>query len=141
MNEQGIVYDDLKKKVNDLEYKEIKAIKEDITQIRIDLSNNSLLTQQAIDSSKKLSDTMDNVKEAMIRISESITNTNRISTDLADSVDDLADKVNRLDEKVDDRINNIENKAKFDIIDWLKSNFVTIIMAVGVLVYIYSTKG
>lgn len=141
MNEQGIVYDDLKKKVNDLEYKEIKAIKEDITQIRIDLSNNSLLTQQAIDSSKKLSDTMDNVKEAMIRISESITNTNRISTDLADSVDDLADKVNRLDEKVDDRINNIENKAKFDIIDWLKGNFVTIIMAVGVLVYIYSTKG
>lgn len=141
MNEQGIAYDDLKKKVNDLEYKEIKAIKEDITQIRIDLSNNSLLTQQAIDSSRKLSDTMDNVKEAMIRISESITNTNKISTDLANSVDDLANKVNRLDEKVDDRINNIENKSKFDILDWVKSNFVTIIMAIGVVLYIYSTKG
>lgn len=137
MNEQGIAYDDLKKKVNDLEYKEIKAIKEDITQIRIDLSNNSLLTQQAIDSSKKLSDTMDNVKEAMIRISESITNTNKISTDLANSVDDLSNKVNKLDEKVDDRINNIENKSKFDILEWIKNNFITIIMAVGILIYIY----
>lgn len=141
MNDQDEIYSDLRDKVKNLEYKEIKNIKEDIVGIRIELSNNSLLTQQAIDSSRKLSDTMDNVKEAMIRISESITNTNKISTDLANNVDALANKVNKLDEKVEHRIDDIENKAKFDIIDWLKGNFVTIIMAVGVLLYIYSTKG
>ena len=138
MNDEIEIYNDLKKKVENLEYKEIKSLKEEITDIKIELSNNSLLTQQAIDTSRKLSDTMENVKEAMIKISDSITTTNKISNDLASNVDDLANKVNRLDEKVENRLDDIESKSKFDILEWLKNNFVTIIMAIGVFMYLYS---
>lgn len=138
MNDEIEIYNDLKKKVENLEYKEIKSLKEEVTDIRIELSNNSLLTQQAIETSRKLSDTMENVREAMIKISESIATTNKISTDLAHNMDDLANKVNKLDEKVEDRIDGVENKSKIDVVEWLKGNFITIIMAVGVLLYAYS---
>ena len=140
-NDQVVGYDDLsdlRKKINDLEYKEIKPLKDTLTEVRIEVSNNSLLTQQAIENSKKLSETMDSVKEAMIRISESVNNTNKIYTDLSDNVDELTNKVDNLDEKVEKRIDNIEDKGKFDIIGYIKNNFITIIMFAGAIIYIYA---
>ena len=38
------LYEELKDKVNKLEYTEIKKIKEDISQIKIDLNTNNILT-------------------------------------------------------------------------------------------------
>lgn len=138
MNEDRELYNDLKKKIENLEYKQIASLEKEVTDIKIELSNNSLLTQQSIETSKRLSDTMENVREAMIKISESVATTNKLSTDLAQNMNDLSDKVNKLDEKVEDRIDNIENKSKLDVVEWLKGNFITIIMAVGVLLYAYS---
>ena len=49
------LYEELKDKVNKLEYTEIKKIKEDISQIKIDLNTNNILTKQSIETSKQLS--------------------------------------------------------------------------------------
>ena len=48
------LYEELKDKVNKLEYTEIKKIKEDISQIKIDLNTNNILTKQSIETSKQL---------------------------------------------------------------------------------------
>ena len=52
------LYEELKDKVNKLEYTEIKKIKEDISQIKIDLNTNNILTKQSIETSKQLSEAM-----------------------------------------------------------------------------------
>ena len=54
--------EELKAKVDKLEYTEIKNIKEDIGQIKIDLNTNNLLTQQSIDANNKLSNVIDTMR-------------------------------------------------------------------------------
>ena len=52
-------FEDLKKKVDHLEYDEINPMKEDISQMKITLSNNDLLTKQALESNERLSRAID----------------------------------------------------------------------------------
>ena len=56
--------DKTNKRIDHLEYEEIKSIKDDVSKIQINLSNNNLLTQQSIDTTNKLSETMDSIKES-----------------------------------------------------------------------------
>ena len=46
--------EELKAKVDKLEYTEIKNIKEDIGQVKIDLNTNNILTKQCTDSNNKM---------------------------------------------------------------------------------------
>ena len=64
--------EELKAKVDKLEYTEIKNIKEDIGQIKIDLSTNNLLTQQSIDANNKLSNVIDTMRDTMIEMGQSL---------------------------------------------------------------------
>ena len=95
------LYEELKDKVNKLEDTEIKKIKEDISQIKIDLNTNNILTKQSIETSKQLSEAMSSFKETMIEMGQSLKDGNRISSELAETVKNLNDKV-------DNAINKIE---------------------------------
>lgn len=122
--------DELKKKINHLEYDEIKTLKDDITQIKIDLNTNNLLTQQSIKSNEKLSTTLESVQTAMFEITESLKDSNRISTELTQTVTNLNNKVDVLSDNTNERLqefNNkiaaIDNKSKIDITELEKDKF------------------
>ncbi len=122
--------DELKKKVNHLEYDEIKTLKDDITQIKIDLNTNNLLTQQSIKSNEKLSTTLESVQTAMFEITESLKDSNKISTELTQTVSNLNNKVDVLSDNTserlqefDNKITAIDNKSKIDIAELEKDKF------------------
>lgn len=138
-----IVIEDLKKRVDHMQYDEIASIKDDINEIKIELNKNDILTQQAIESNKKLNETMDSFKETMISISTSIKENNKISQQLANTVDELNMKITKVEEntnvsidKISAKLDEVDNKSKFDITSWLKNNFISVLITVGALSYV-----
>lgn len=134
---------DLKKKMNHIEYEEIKNIKDEIGNIKVNLAENGLLTKQCVDSNEKLNDTMNSVKDTMLIMSESMRQNNKVSEELALSVKSLGIKVDTMDDKfgnkfqeVDNKINGVNDKAKIDILEWIKQNWFGIVMGIGALSYI-----
>lgn len=125
---------DLKKKINHLEYEEIKGLKEDISKITLDLNTNNILTQQSVEVTKKLDETMNSVKDAMIDISTKLGETERTNQELKTNVQHLNSKFERLETKVEEN----EDSKKIDVVVWLKKNFISVIMSVGILGYILS---
>ena len=137
------LYEELKDKVNKLEYTKNKKIKEDISQIKIDLNTNNILTKQSIETSKQLSEAMDSFKETMIEMGQSLKDGNRISSELAETVKNLNDKVDNVENKMsskfsefDSRIESIDDKSKIDILTWIKNNWFGCVMGIGALVYV-----
>ena len=137
------LYEELKDKVNKLEYTEIKKIKEDISQIKIDLNTNNILTKQSIETSRQLSEAMGSFKETMIEMGQSLKDGNRISSELAETVKNLNDKVDNVENKMsskfsefDSRIESIDDKSKIDILTWIKNNWFGCVMGIGALVYV-----
>ena len=137
------LYEELKDKVNKLEYTEIKKIKEEISQIKIDLNTNNILTKQSIETSKQLSEAMGSFKETMIEMGQSLKDGNRISSELAETVKNLNDKVDNVENKMsskfsefDSRIESIDDKSKIDILTWIKNNWFGCVMGIGALVYV-----
>ena len=116
--------DKTNKRIDHLEYEEIKSIKDDISKIQINLSNNNLLTQQSIDTTKQLSETMDSIKETMIKLANGIDMSNKTSNELSGKVSGL-----------EKRFDTLEDKSKFDIGQFIKNNWVSIIVQFGVLAY------
>ena len=116
--------DKTNKRIDHLEYEEIKSIKDDVSKIQINLSNNNLLTQQSIDTTKQLSETMDSIKETMIKLANGIDMSNKTSNELSGKVSGL-----------EKRFDTLEDKSKFDIGQFVKNNWVSIIVLFGVLAY------
>ena len=135
--------EEVKRKINHLEYDEIKNIKDEIGNIKVNLAENSLLTKQSVDSNEKLNDTMTSVKDTMLVMSESMRQSNKVSEELALSVKSLGTKVDIMDDKfgnkfqeVDNRINGVNDKSKIDILEWIKQNWFGVVMSVGAIAYI-----
>ena len=135
--------EEVKKKINHLEYDEIKNIKDEIGNIKVNLAENSLLTKQSVDSNEKLNDTMTSVKDTMLVMSESMRQSNKVSEELALSVKSLGTKVDIMDDKfgnkfqeVDNKINGVNDKSKIDILEWIKQNWFGVVMSVGAIAYI-----
>lgn len=140
--------DDLKSKLNKIEYTEIKEVKEEIQQIKIDLNTNNILTKQCTESNEKLAQTMDTLKTTMIEVAQSVKDSNKVTSELATTVKNLNDKVNNVEStmgkkfnEVNERMDTIDEKSKVDILGFLKSNIVGILLAVGALVYALSQIG
>lgn len=140
--------DDLKSKLNKIEYTEIKEVKEEIQQIKIDLNTNNILTKQCTESNEKLAQTMDTLKTTMIEVAQSVKDSNKVTSELATTVKNLNDKVNNVEStmgkkfnEVNERMDTIDEKSKIDILGFLKSNIVGILLAVGALVYALSQIG
>lgn len=135
--------EEVKRKINHIEYEEIKNIKDEIGNIKVNLAEDGLLTKQCVACNEKLNDTMNSVKDTMLIMSESMRQNNKVSEELALSVKSLGIKVDTMDDKfgnkfqeVDNKINGVNDKAKIDILEWIKQNWFGIVMSIGALSYI-----
>lgn len=117
--------DELKKRVNHIEYEDLKEIRGDIQEIREDMAKNHVLLKQNIDSSEKLNNTLTTVQNTMIQLSENIKHTNETTSA-------LSSKVSNLEEKID----KVENHGKLDMMEWWQKNWVNVIILVGVVAYV-----
>ena len=139
---------DLKSKLNKIEYTEIKELKEEIQEIKLNLNTNNILTKQCTESNEKLSTTLETLKSTMIEVAQSVKDSNRVTSELASTVKDLNDKVknveNTMDKKFDEvneRMEVIDDKGKFDWMLFLKHNAVGILIGIGALIYALSQLG
>ena len=121
--------DELKKRVNHIEYEDLKEIRGDIQEIREDMAKSHVLLKQNIDSSEKLNNTLTTVQNTMIQLSENIKHTNETTSA-------LSNKVSNLEEKID----KVENHGKLDMMEWWQKNWVNVIILVGVVVYVVLGK-
>lgn len=121
--------DELKKRVNHIEYEDLKEIRGDIQEIREDMAKNHVLLKQNIDSSEKLNNTLTTVQNTMIQLSENIKHTNETTSA-------LSSKVSNLEEKID----KVENHGKLDMMEWWQKNWVNVIILVGVVAYVVLGK-
>jgi uncharacterized coiled-coil DUF342 family protein len=117
--------DELKKRVNHIEYEDLKEIRGDIQEIREDMAKSHVLLKQNIDSSEKLNNTLTTVQNTMIQLSENIKHTNETTSA-------LSNKVSNLEEKID----KVENHGKLDMMEWWQKNWVNVIILVGVVAYV-----
>ena len=128
-------FDELKSKINHLEYDEIKPIKSDINEIKIQMNTNDLLTKQAIENNEKLSNAIDTLKGTMIEISQSVKDSNRINGEITKTIEGLNTKISSVEAK----IGEIDNKSKLDIVVWLKTNWFGIVGILGLLYTVIKT--
>ena len=118
-------WEELKKKVNHLEYEELKEVRSDIQSIREDMIKNHVLLKQNIDSSEKLNNTLTTVQNTMIQLTESIRHINENTTALNTKVSDL-----------EKQIDKVEKHGKLDMMEWWQKNWVNVILLAGVISYI-----
>lgn len=140
---EDLSFQDLKKRVDHLQYDEINPIKEELTGIKISLSNNDLLTKQNIESNKKLNDTMDTLKTTMIEIAQSVRDSNNVTKELTETVEKLSSKVSSIEvntkntlDGFDEKLDKIDEKSKIDMLSWLKSNWFSVVLGLGALSYV-----
>ena len=140
---EDLSFQDLKKRVDHLQYDEINPIKEELTEIKISLSNNDLLTKQNIESNKKLNDTMDTLKTTMIEIAQSVRDSNNVTKELTETVEKLSSKVSSIEintkntlDGFDEKLDKIDEKSKIDMLSWLKSNWFSVVLGLGALSYV-----
>lgn len=114
--------DNLKSRIDNLEYKDIKEIKEDVNQIKIDQAKIGIITENATKAIEKLNATLDSSRETMIAMAQSIKDSNNISSELTNAVEKLNTKVDNIEEKMDtnfedvySNIRKIDNKMKVDV--------------------------
>jgi chromosome segregation ATPase len=133
-------FEDLKKKIDHLEYDEINPMKEDINEIKITLTSNDLLVKQALESNKKVSDSLEVLKDTMVEVSRSVRDSNRINDEITKTIEELNKRICSVDnntkdalDKFENKIIEIDNKSKLDIVLWLKNNWFGIIGILGIV--------
>ena len=117
--------EDLKKKVYHLEYDELKEVKGNIEQLKVDMATNNMLTKQSIDTTQKLVDTLDAMKTTMLDLSYTIESNNKTTNELANKVEGLENK-----------FGEFSDKTKFDILQYIKDNWMSIAMFAGFITYV-----
>lgn len=122
-------FDELKKRVHQLEYEDLKEVRRDIQSIKEDMAKSNVLLQQSISSSEKLNNTLDTVQHTMIQLTESMKSNNA-------ATNSLSKKVSNLEDKLDNVENKVENKGKIDMVEWLQKNWTNVAGLVAILAYI-----
>lgn len=135
--------EELTQRLDYLERDKIPSIEKDIGEIKLGLTENTILTKQSIESSEKLANTMENVKDCMSEMAQSLKDNNKISSELTQAVSNLNQKVeetnSRMEHKfneVDERIQNVNEKSKVDILSWIRDNWFKLVLTVGALGYV-----
>ena len=133
-------FEDLKKKIDHLEYDEINPMKEDINEIKITLTSNDLLVKQALESNKKVSDSLEVLKDTMVEVSRSVRDSNRINDEITKTIEELNKRIGSVDNNTKEALNKfankiieIDNKSKLDIVLWLKNNWFGIVGILGIV--------
>ena len=117
-------FNDLKKRVNHLEYEDLKEVRTDIQHIRENMTRSAVLLEQNITSSEKLTNTLDTVQKTMVQLTESMKNNNEATRS-------LSLKVSNLEEKID----AVEDSGKLDMKVWFQKNWVNVILLAGIIIY------
>ena len=140
----------LPKKIDKIEYTEIKELKDKIENIEVDLAKNNLLTQQNTEAMNKMSETMDSVRETMVQMSGAIEYTSKTNQELAESIRQQNEKIDKLQarqdnydnhmRKMQEEMNDNEEKNKIDIRLAIKAFIPTAVVIIGYLVYIVFYK-
>lgn len=132
--------EDLKKKIDHLEYDEINPMKEDINDIKVNISKYDLLIKQALESNKKVSDSLEVLKDTMVEVSRSVRDSNRINDEITKTIEELNKRISSVDnntkdalEKFETKITEIDNKSKLDIMLWIKNNWFGIVGVIGII--------
>ena len=132
--------EDLKKKIDHLEYDEINPMKEDINEIKVNISKYDLLIKQALESNKKVSDSLEVLKDTMVEVSRSVRDSNRINDEITKTIEELNKRISSVDnntkdalEKFETKITEIDNKSKLDIMLWVKNNWFGIVGVIGII--------
>lgn len=133
-------FEDLKKKIDHLEYDEINPMKEDINDIKLNIGRYDLLIKQALESNKKVSDSLEVLKDTMVEVSRSVRDSNRINDEITKTIEELNKKIGSVDnntrvalEKFETKITEIDNKSKLDIMLWIKNNWFGIVGILGII--------
>lgn len=131
---------DLEKRLDHIQYEEIKEIKETVSTMKIDMATNNLLTKQAVETSKELSATMSSVRETMLIMSENMKQGNKELSEnmiaLKDNIINLEDKVDSKFEDVNKRVSQIDNESKINVRVWLTKNAFSLATAISFLIYV-----
>ena len=134
--------EDLKKKIDHLEYDEINPMKEDINEIKLNIGKYDLLIKQALESNKKVSDSLEVLKDTMVEVSRSVRDSNRINDEITKTIEELNKRICGVENNTKEtlkifegKIDEIDNKSKLDIVLWLKNNWFGV---VGILGLIYT---
>lgn len=140
----------LPKKIDKIEYTEIKELKDKIENIEVDLAKNNLLTQQNTEAMNKMSETMDSVRETMVQITSAIEYTSKTNQELAENIRQQNEKIDKLQarqdtydnhmRKMQEEMNDNEEKNKIDIRLAIKAFIPTAVVIIGYLVYIVFYK-
>ena len=130
--------EELKKKVDKIEYTDIKGLQDDVADIKSDLKVNSLLTQQSIDSAKELSQTLQSVQTTMVQISNNMEKMAENSVDLSNDVKDVKNDMNSFKDEVNNKIEEINDKSTIDWQIWIKNNWFGFVLGLGALGYAIS---
>ena len=117
-------FNDLKKRVNHLEYEDLKEVRTDIQHIRENMTRSAVLLEQNITSSEKLTNTLDTVQKTLVQLTESMKNNNEATRS-------LSLKVSNLEEKID----AVEDSGKLDMKVWFQKNWVNVILLAGIIIY------
>lgn len=138
-------YEDLKKRVDHLQYDEIKPLREELNDMKIALNSNNILTEQTMESNKKLSDTMDAFKDTMVEIAQSVKDSNRVTGQLADTVNELNIKISSVEsntkkslDEFGETLDKLDEKSKVDILEWVKSKWFELLISGGAIAYFIS---
>ena len=130
----------LKKRVDKIEYTDIKNINTELTEIKLDLRENNLLTKQSIEMNAKLSETVDRFKDTMVEITLSLKELNRVSLDSGRKMDSFEDKLNRTNAKMDEKfaelkseVESVDDKGKVDLLIWCRDNWFKLAVSLGLL--------
>lgn len=146
--------EELRKKVDNIEYKDIKNLRDKIEQIEINLAKNNLLTQQNTEAMNKMSETMNSVRETMVQISGAIEYTSKTNQELAENIRQQNEKIDRIQTRQDiydghikrikEEIDKNEEKHKIDIRLFVKKYFIqilTLLIAIGSCIGVYINWG
>lgn len=128
------------KKVEKIEYTDIKEIRSKIQDLQLDLTKNNVLTEKNTEAMNNMSNTMEHVRETMVQLSGAVECVSRTNQELATNLKQQNAKIDEQNVKIDElriRQDEYEDKGKFDIILFLKRNFVSILLACGVLWYLF----
>lgn len=113
-----------------------------------------LLTQQSIETSKELSTTLKDFGITLVNISNSLSRSDERMEEMGKVISKIDHKVDCLEANVENRVDElegdfcdkvsglhqkieiVEEKGKFDFIQYIKQNFIQIVIASGVAAYI-----
>lgn len=132
--------EDLRKKIDHLEYDEINPMKEDINEIKLNIGKYDLLINQALESNKKVSDSLEVLKDTMVEVSRSVRDSNRINDEITKTIEELNKRICGVENNTKEtlkifegKIDEIDNKSKLDIVLWLKNNWFGVIGILGLI--------